>query len=260
MRESIPSALGNVQKKHLVFQEKRHLVKYSARAESSVSSPPISLRVRFPASYLALRKKILHKNSCEMKIWMVLAVVAVVLVAGGIWAYQTYASSSTFAPTPSPASFYDLTATTLEGQSFDFSELRGKPVLIVNTASKCGFTPQYAALEKLHDDHGSDLVILGFPSNDFANQEPGSADEIGAFCERNYGVSFPMMEKVAVGGASAHPVYKWLCDATLNGVHDGAVKWNFHKFVIDADGHLRGSFRSAVKPDDKKVLNLLFPK
>lgn len=117
MRESIPPALGNVQKKHLVFQEKRHLVKYSARAESSVPSPPISLRVRFPASYLALRKKILRKNSCEMKIWMV---VAVMLVAGGIWAYQTYASSSTFAPTPSPASFYDLTATHIGGAIFRF--------------------------------------------------------------------------------------------------------------------------------------------
>jgi glutathione peroxidase len=187
-----------------------------------------------------------------------LGILLVLLVVGGIFAYRNYAASATFSATPSPSSFYDLTATTLEGQPFDFAALRGKPVMIVNTASKCGFTPQYAALEKLHESYPDDLVILGFPCNDFADQEPGSASEIGEFCQRNYGVSFPMMDKVHVRGSERHAVYDWLCDAGLNGVHDGEVKWNFHKFVIDRDGHLRGSFRSAVKPDDAKILNLLF--
>ena len=187
-----------------------------------------------------------------------LGILLVLLVVGGIFAYRNYAASATFSATPTPSSIYDLTATTLEGQPFDFAALRGKPVMIVNTASKCGFPPQYAALEKLHESHPDDLVILGFPCNDFADQEPGSASEIGEFCQRNYGVSFPMMDKVHVRGSERHAVYDWLCDAALNGVHDGEVKWNFHKFVIDRDGHLRGSFRSAVKPDDAKILNLLF--
>jgi Glutathione peroxidase len=192
-----------------------------------------------------------------MKKYLLLGVLAAIIAAGS-WAYSTYAASATYKAVTAPVAFHDLHATTLEGEPFSFESLRGRPVLIVNTASKCGFTPQYEALEALHQAYPDDLVILGFPCNDFADQEPGDNGEIAEFCERNYGVSFPMMSKVHVGGSDQHPVYKWLCEATSNGVADHEVKWNFHKFVVDADGRLRGSFRSAVAPDDASILNALF--
>ena len=152
-------------------------------------------------------------------------------------------------------SFYNLKASTLEGNAFDFESLKGKRVLIVNTASKCGFTSQYKDLEDLHQKHGGDdFVILGFPCNDFGNQEPGSAEEIATFCERNYGVSFTMMEKVHVKGAEIHPVYAWLTQSELNGVDDHRVGWNFHKFLVDENGQLSASLRSGVGPDSKEIL------
>lgn len=158
------------------------------------------------------------------------------------------------APTVAAASFYDLQATTLEGAPFAFSALRGKRVLIVNTASKCGYTPQYAELEALHKEFSAQgLVVIGFPCNDFGRQEPGTSEEIGAFCERNYGVSFPMMEKVSVKGDAQHPVYQWLCQAKQNGVADHDVKWNFHKFLVDEQGRLVGAFRSGVSPKDPEI-------
>jgi glutathione peroxidase len=192
-----------------------------------------------------------------MKKYILLGVLAAIIAAGS-WAYSTYASGATYEAVATPMAFHDLHATTLEGEPFSFESLRGRPVLIVNTASKCGFTPQYEALEALHEAYAGELVILGFPCNDFADQEPGSNGEIAEFCERNYGVSFPMMSKVHVGGPDQHPVYNWLCDAAANGVADHEVKWNFHKFVVDAEGRLRGSFRSAVAPDDASILNALF--
>lgn len=154
-----------------------------------------------------------------------------------------------------PQNFYELTASTLEGDAYSFESLRGKRVMIVNTASKCGFTPQYAELEALNQAHGGDdFVILGFPCNDFGNQEPGSAEEIASFCQRNYGVSFTMMEKVHVKGDDIHPVYAWLTTAELNGVEDHRVGWNFHKFLIDENGQLVASLRSGVAPDSKEVI------
>lgn len=152
-------------------------------------------------------------------------------------------------------SFHDLQATTLDGDAFDFQSLKGKRVLIVNTASKCGFTSQYKDLEALHQKHGGEnFVILGFPCNDFGNQEPGSAEQIAAFCERNYGVSFTMMEKVHVKGDEVHPVYAWLTQSDLNGVGDHNVGWNFHKFLIDENGLLTASLRSGVGPNSKEIL------
>lgn len=170
------------------------------------------------------------------------------------WAFAALSISLTMtAQTPS---FYDLQANTLEGESFDFESLKGKRVLIVNTASKCGFTPQYAELEALQQSHGGeDFVILGFPCNDFGNQEPGSAEEIASFCQRNYGVSFTMMEKVHVKGDDIHPVYAWLTQADLNGVDNHHVGWNFHKFLVDEKGQLVASLRSGTGPDSKEVVN-----
>ena len=136
---------------------------------------------------------------------------ALVLGAAGLLAWKTFNTNTWHNPTPGMASFHDLSATTLDGDDFDFNQLKGKRVLIVNTASRCGYTPQYKPLEELHDmykDQG--LVILGFPCNQFGMQEPGSSSDIREFCSRNYGVSFQMMSKVKVKGDDQHPVYAWL--------------------------------------------------
>ena len=152
--------------------------------------------------------------------------------------------------------FYDLSATTIEGATYDFDQLKGKRVLIVNTASRCGFTPQYADLEQLHKQFGDDdFVVLGFPCNQFGFQEPGSAGDIASFCEKNFGVSFQMMEKVDVKGSDAHPVYQWLCDKARNGVEDHKVAWNFHKFLVDEEGRLVASLRSGVGPLDDVIVD-----
>jgi glutathione peroxidase len=143
--------------------------------------------------------------------------------------------------------FYDFKVKTLEGTDFDFSTLKGKKVMIVNTASKCGNTPQYKDLEEMYEKYGDNLVILGFPANNFLNQEPGSASEIRKFCTDNYGVTFPMMEKISVKGDDMHPLYRWLTSKEKNGVMDSEVKWNFQKYLIDENGKLV----DVVNPTDK---------
>lgn len=149
-------------------------------------------------------------------------------------------------------SFYDLSAEQLEGGEFDFKQLEGKVVLVVNTASKCGFTPQFEGLEKIYQDFKDDgLVVLGFPCNQFGSQDPGSASEIGEFCQRNYGVSFPMMAKVDVNGSDAHPVYKYLKKAQ-GGLLMDAIKWNFTKFLVNREGEVVERFGSITKPESLK--------
>mgnify|MGYP000187844330 FL=1 len=146
-------------------------------------------------------------------------------------------------------SFYDLTATTIDGDTYAFSELKGKRVLIVNTASKCGYTPQYEGLQELHNAYGGeDFIILGFPSNDFGFQEPGSEEKIADFFEKNYGVTFQMMSKVKTSAKGGHPVYQWLCNASQNGVSDAKVSWNFNKFLIDENGRWTAHHASRVEP------------
>jgi glutathione peroxidase len=179
-----------------------------------------------------------------------------ILLAIGLSAWKLYKSSATYAPQPAMENFHDLSATTIEGATYDFDQLKGKRVLIVNTASRCGFTPQYADLEKLHKQFGDDgFVVLGFPCNQFGFQEPGSAGDISSFCEENFGVSFQMMEKVDVKGRDAHPVYQWLCDKARNGVKDHKVAWNFHKFLVDEEGRLVASLRSGVGPLDDVIVD-----
>ncbi len=150
--------------------------------------------------------------------------------------------------------FYDFRVKTLEGGEFDFSQLKGKKVMIVNTASKCGNTPQYKQLESLYEKYGDRLVIIGFPANDFGAQEPGTAKEIRDFCTENYGVTFPMMEKVTVKGKDISPVYKWLTSKELNGVRDSEVKWNFQKYLIDDKGNLVDVLDPKEMPDSEKVI------
>lgn len=179
----------------------------------------------------------------------------VVLLAATLCAWNFMQSSQHYPATPAMNSFYDLTAKTLDGESISFDAFKGKRVLIVNTASKCGYTPQYTDLEALHTTYGGDdFVVVGFPCNDFGRQEPGSAEEIASFCSKNYGVSFQIMEKVHVGGDDQHPVYSWLCNSSENGVANHKVGWNFHKFLVDENGQLAASLRSGVKPLDEQIV------
>lgn len=155
-------------------------------------------------------------------------------------------------------SFYDLQAEDINGEMVDFSQFKGKKVLIVNTASKCGFTPQYEGLQKLHEMYGGeDFVIIGFPSNDFMSQEPGTEEEIKAFCEKNYGVEFLMMSKIHVKGDEMHPVYQWLTQKAKNGVEDSNVGWNFQKYFISKKGKLVEVFGTRVDPQDEKIIQLI---
>lgn len=145
---------------------------------------------------------------------------------------------------------------TIDGQPFDFATLKGKKVMIVNTASKCGLTPQYEQLQALYKKYGGDkFVIIGFPANNFANQEPGTASEIMEFCSINYGVTFPLMEKVSVKGDDQHPVYQWLTQKEKNGVEESTVQWNFQKYLIDEEGKLVKMIPPRTKPDDLEIIN-----
>lgn len=149
-------------------------------------------------------------------------------------------------------SIYDFKVKTLEGDDFDLSSLKGKKVMIVNVASKCGFTPQYKDLEEMYKKYEGELVIIGFPANNFMGQEPGSASEIRQFCSQNYGVTFPLMEKISVKGRDMHPLYKWLTEKDNNGVMDSEVKWNFQKYLIDENGRLVDVMYSKEKPESEK--------
>lgn len=155
-------------------------------------------------------------------------------------------------------SFYDLKVPTLDEQdTIDFADFKGKKVLLVNVASKCGYTPQYEGLQKLYETYGDSLIVIGFPCNQFMGQEPGSNDEIAEFCSLNYGVKFPLSTKINVKGSDIHPVYAWLTQKDLNGRGDYSVSWNFNKFVIDENGELLGHFGSNVKPFDTELLDLI---
>jgi glutathione peroxidase len=152
-------------------------------------------------------------------------------------------------------SFHDFTVKTLGGQDLDLSSFKGKKILVVNTASKCGLTPQYAELEALYKEYGGEnFEIIGFPANNFMNQEPGSNEEIKEFCEVNYGVTFQMMSKISVKGKDMHPIYHWLTEEELNGVEDSKVSWNFQKYMIDEEGQLVGHFEPKTAPDNKKLV------
>ena len=148
-------------------------------------------------------------------------------------------------------SIYDFKINSLDGKTIDFSAYKGKTLLIVNTASECGYTPQYADLQKLHEAFGDKVVILGFPANNFGGQEPGSNTEIASFCKKNYGVTFQMFEKISVKGQDQHPLYAWLKEKT--GQEPG---WNFSKYLVKPDGTVK-FFKSSVKPMDKEITSEL---
>jgi len=153
-------------------------------------------------------------------------------------------------------SFYDLKSKTIDGKDFNFSDLKGKKVLVVNTASKCGFTPQYKDLEELYQTYkDKNFVIIGFPANNFMHQEPGTNTDIKEFCTKNYGVTFQMMEKISVKGDDMDAVYKWLTQKALNEKLDSSVKWNFQKYMIDENGNLVDVVYSADKPTGETIVN-----
>ena len=153
-------------------------------------------------------------------------------------------------------SLHEFKVKDIEGKEYDLSDLKGKKVLVVNTASKCGLTPQYEQLQELYEKYGGDeFTIIGFPANNFASQEPGSNSEIATFCQRNYGVTFPMMSKISVKGDDIHPVYQWLTSKSKNGKIDSEVQWNFQKYLIDENGHLVDVIKPKVKPDDEKIVS-----
>src|SRR6056297_1012147 len=141
--------------------------------------------------------------------------------------------------TQAQSTIYDFTVKDISGNDFSFADLKGKKILVVNTASKCGLTPQYEGLEKLYKEYGGDdFMIVGFPANNFMNQEPGTNEKIAEFCEVNYGVTFPMMSKISVKGKDKHPLYQWLTKKELNGVSSSKVTWNFQKYMINEQGEL----------------------
>ncbi|MDP1974295.1 MAG: glutathione peroxidase [Sediminibacterium sp.] len=158
---------------------------------------------------------------------------------------------------PGVNSIHSFKVKSIEGKTIDFSSFKGKKILVVNTASKCGYTPQYDALQKVYNQYKDKLVIVGFPANNFGGQEPGSDSEIQDFCIANYGVSFPMASKVSVKGGDMAPIYKWLTSKAENGVLDAEVGWNFGKFLLDENGKLLQYFPSKVKPDSDEILKFV---
>lgn len=154
--------------------------------------------------------------------------------------------------------FYQLSAKDIDGKMINFSAFKGKKVMVVNTASECGYTPQYKVLEEVYNEYKSkNFVIIGFPCNQFGGQEPGTESEIKSFCTKNYGVSFLMMSKIDVKGEKQSPIYSWLTKKIENGKLDSEVKWNFQKYLIDENGELKEMLPSSESPASEKVLNWL---
>ena len=151
---------------------------------------------------------------------------------------------------------YQFKVEDIEGNEFDFSALNGKKIMVVNTASKCGLTPQYKDLQALYNKYkDQNFIIVGFPANNFASQEPGSNDEIATFCERNYGVTFPMMSKISVKGEDRHPLYVFLTQKAKNGLEDSEVSWNFQKYLINEKGELEKVISPRTLPTDKSIVD-----
>ena len=169
----------------------------------------------------------------------------------------TIANDTATTATVDQKSIYDFKVEALDGGTIDFASFKGKKILIVNTASKCGYTPQYEGLEALYKKMGGKLVIVGFPANNFGGQEPGTNIEINEFCKKNYGVTFPLASKISVKGDDMAPIYKWLCNKSENGVLDAEIKWNFNKFLIDENGKLLYYFDSKVTPMSEELISKL---
>ena len=187
---------------------------------------------------------------CNMKKLSILFI-----LASGIFLMAFCMESNSKPMNENKISLHEYTVEDINGDSYDFSKLKGKKVMVVNTASKCGLTPQYEALEALYKTYGSsDFTIVAFPSNNFMGQEPGSDADILTFCKKNYGVTFPLMSKVDVKGKGKCAVYKFLTEKSLNGLKDSEVKWNFQKYLIDENGFLELVIPSRTAPNDPEII------
>lgn len=181
---------------------------------------------------------------------------ALTIIIMGLFSF--YSSSNLNSQTNTRQSIHKYNVKDIYGEDFKLSDLKGKKVMIVNTASRCGFTPQYKDLQKLYAEYkDSNFVIIGFPANNFLGQEPGTNEEIVQFCEANYGVDFPMMSKISVKGKDQHPIYEFLTTKSLNGVMDTKVLWNFQKYLIDEEGYLVMSVAPKTNPYDKRITDWL---
>lgn len=178
--------------------------------------------------------------------YVIFLIVALILMGLGSFLSDSFSSPQG----PVADSIYDFKLKSLDGKEIDFAQFKGRKLLIVNTASKCGKTPQYAGLEKLHEQYGNKVTVLGFPANNFLWQEPGSNEEIAAFCERNYGVKFQMFEKLSVKGGDQHPLYQWLQSKT-----GSKPDWNFAKYLVSEDGKTVVFFKSSVEPLDNQLVS-----
>lgn len=185
---------------------------------------------------------------------------------GLLWAYSNVAQSKTtpqnnnknkmITEATASETIYQFKVTDLYGKPFDFSSLKGKKILVVNTASECGLTPQYQDLESIYEKYkDKNFVIVGFPANNFGAQEPGTNDQIAKFCKANYGVTFPMMSKISVKGSDKHAVYQFLTEKKRNGLQDSEVEWNFQKYLIDESGHLVKVLSPRTLPTDAEIIN-----
>ncbi|MFV8369433.1 glutathione peroxidase [Flavobacterium sp. LB2R40] len=191
-----------------------------------------------------------------MKNLVFIATCALILFSCQNQAQPKKSEKSMTATSIAKETIYQFKVEDLSGNTFDFSTLKGKKIIIVNTASKCGYTPQYEQLEALYKEYkDKGLVVIGFPANNFASQEPGTNEDIATFCKLNYGVTFPMMDKVSVKGADMAAIYQFLTQKAKNGLQDSDVKWNFQKYLINEKGELEKVYLSAVEPTDEKIVS-----
>lgn len=193
-----------------------------------------------------------------MKTFTTVVFLSTVFTACGFAQKNQQKNTSTQEKVTGMKTLHDFKATTIDGEIFDMAQLKGKKVMIVNVASKCGYTPQYKQLQELYENYkDKGFVILGFPCNQFMGQEPGTEEEIKTFCEKNYGVTFPLFSKIDVKGKDQHPIYQWLTQKALNGVEDSEVSWNFNKYLIDENGKYVMHLKSGADPFDDKIINWL---
>lgn len=184
---------------------------------------------------------------------------ALFMVLTSLWSCQNQAQQTIVNPTVTPMkkeTIYQFNVQDLSGNAFDFAALKGKKIMIVNTASECGLTPQYEQLQAVYEKYkDQNLVIVGFPANNFGSQEPGSNAQIATFCQKNYGVTFPMMAKISVEGSDQHPVYQFLTQKAKNGLEDSDVQWNFQKYLINESGELVKVVSPRTLPTDAEIIN-----
>lgn len=192
-----------------------------------------------------------------MKTTTILVIVVAVIVALLAISWKSKKADTKVWIATKPGELYTFKLKTLSGEEITLEKFKGKKLLLVNVASECGFTPQYKNLQALHEKYKDKLVVIGFPANNFGGQEPGTSKEIKGFCEKNYGVTFQMMEKISVKGDDAHPLYKWLSNKEENGVNSDAPRWNFSKYLIDEKGNIIKFFGSKVDPMSEEITSLL---